>query len=83
MKLISFTIENYRSFGQKQILNLNFDSSCVNAIIGPNGCGKTNIFMALNNFITLVRRSTQFRAKNIIEPFLLLVNNEKTNCFYT
>ena len=83
MKLISFTIENYRSFGQKQILNLNFDSSCVNAIIGPNGCGKTNIFMALNNFITLVRRSTQFRAKNIIEPFLLLVNNEKKPTAFT
>lgn len=45
MKLLEIKIENFRSFNEKTI-NLNN----YNCLVGPNGCGKSTVLMALNVF---------------------------------
>ena len=77
MKLLRFSVENYRSFNSKQELAINFDDHCANAIIGPNGCGKSNLFTALKSFIDTIHYSTKFNGQNSFEPFVLKKGNDQ------
>ncbi|MGN1312610.1 MAG: ATP/GTP-binding protein [Candidatus Nanosyncoccaceae bacterium] len=77
MKLLRFSVENYRSFNSRQELAINFDDHCVNAIIGPNGCGKSNLFTALKSFIDTIHYSTKFNGQNSFEPFVLKKGNDQ------
>lgn len=79
MKLLSFKVENYKSFNEGQGISFNFDEHNTNAIFGPNGSGKTNFFDALSFSKNFMLYSTQFFSlKSLYSPFALkLGNNQK------
>ncbi len=67
-------LRNYRSFFTEQTIKFNFDDKHVNAVLGPNGSGKTNLFAAVAFFRDFIRTSTQFTGQRMAyESFLLNV----------
>lgn len=76
MKLISFSVANFRSFHEEQTIKFNQKYTAANAIFGPNGSGKSNLFMAMLSFRNYILNSTKFRENTqIFEPFLLNENS--------
>lgn len=72
MKIVSFAIENYCSFGGKRELKFDFDDLNAMAIFGPNGSGKTNFFNAMADFRDFVLHSTDYRIPGVFyKPFRL------------
>lgn len=71
MRLISFSVSNYRSFLDEQTVDFNLDSKNVNAFFGPNGSGKSNLFHAMNFYKNFIRNSTSYQAKQMgYTPFV-------------
>lgn len=78
MKLLSFRVENYKSFNEEQGVSFNFDEHNANAIFGPNGSGKTNFFDALDFFKHFILYSTRFLdPETFYRPFALKIRNEQ------
>jgi putative ATP-dependent endonuclease of the OLD family len=67
MKLVSFTVENYRSITQAH--NLKLEQSTV--LVGPNNEGKSNVLKALVVAMqVLTSGRVQFRAGRVQQFFL-------------
>ena len=77
MRLISFSISNYRSFKNEQQIVFGSDRKNVTTIYGPNGAGKTNLFYALNFFCNFIRTSTKFEGQTLPYEIFLLNKNAK------
>jgi AAA15 family ATPase/GTPase len=78
MRLISFSVTNYLSFLSEQTIHFGKDSRNVDAILGSNGSGKSNLFKAMGFFREFVRTSTKFEGQNIsYDPFVLNSESEK------
>ncbi len=71
-RLLSFTIENFRSFCTAQTISFDGgDKHSVTAVFGPNAAGKSNIARALSTFISCVRNSSEANWRLPYEPFML------------
>lgn len=77
MRLNSFTVANYRSFLGEQTISFNKGAKNTDAIFGPNGSGKTNLFMAMLFFRTFIQNSTKFGGQKIACEYFLLNNKSK------
>src|SRR5690606_38884729 len=65
MQLIKLVIKGFKSFGDKVTVNFN---EGVTAIVGPNGCGKSNVVDAMR-WVLGVQRTENLRSdkmENII-----------------
>ena len=69
MKLINFSVGNFRSFLEEQTFRPNYADSHVNAIYGPNASGKSNLLLALFYCIRFIRSSTNKYNENIQDVF--------------
>ena len=77
MKILSFSLSNYRSFKSEQRIIFGSDEKNVTTIYGPNGAGKSNLFYALNFFCNFIKTSTKFEGQVLpYEPFLLNINTK-------
>lgn len=75
MKLISFSVSNYKSFYKEQVIEFNTDKKNANVVLGPNGAGKSNLFDAMLFVRDFARNSTNFQGQQMqYAPFLY---NEK------
>ena len=63
MRLLSFTVSNYRSFLDEQTIVFDVGNKNVDAILGPNGSGKSNLFFAIGFFRDFIRTSTNFEGQ--------------------
>jgi AAA15 family ATPase/GTPase len=83
IQLLSYSIENFRSFSDKQILTLGeTDSRSVTAIFGPNSGGKSNTGRALAVLQGMIINSSNASFVLPYDPFLLKKGNEsKDTCF--
>lgn len=78
MRLISFTVSNYRSFLNEQTVTFDQGLKNVDAIFGPNGSGKSNLFMAIGFFCNFIRTSTRFEGQTMsYMPFILNDESEQ------
>lgn len=66
MRLISFSVENYKSFKDRQDIFFNSDEKNVTAFFGPNSAGKTNLFKAVDFYCDFILHSTDFRRGKIL-----------------
>ncbi len=73
MRLLSFSVRNYRSFYEEQKISFNEDDKNVTAIFGPNGSGKSNLFKAMVFYRNFILYSTRFHEGKVLggEQFLL------------
>lgn len=77
MRILSFSLSNYRSFRSEQKIIFGSDEKNVTTIYGPNGAGKSNLFYALNFFCNFIRTSTKFEGQSLpYESFLLNINSK-------
>lgn len=72
MRLLSFSVTNYRSFKDFQKIEFSNGPKNVTAIYGPNGAGKSNLFKAMLFYRDFIRMSTRFEGQAMqYEDFLL------------
>lgn len=72
MRILSFSLSNYRSFKEEQKIIFGTDEKNVTTIYGPNGAGKSNLFLGLSFFCDFIKLSTKFEGQSMrYEPFLL------------
>src|SRR5690606_28368365 len=71
MELIKLEIKGFKSFGEKITINFN---EGVTAIVGPNGCGKSNVVDAIR--WVLGEQSTKMLRSEKMEN--IIVNGTKT-----
>lgn len=72
MRLLSFSVTNYRSFKDSQRIEFSDGPKNVTAIYGPNGAGKTNLFKAMMFYRDFIRMSTRFEGQAMqYEHFML------------
>ena len=77
-KLISLTIDNYRSFCDSQTLYLDGrEGHYVTAVFGPNAGGKSNIVKALVALANSIRRSSSPNFHLPYKPFLLRAGKDQ------
>jgi AAA15 family ATPase/GTPase len=70
MKLISFSISNFKSFLSEQSVNFDVDGTGVDVFVGPNNSGKSNILQAMAVFKSYIQSSTSFQSpKESLVPF--------------
>lgn len=67
MRLISFSVENYKSFRTRQDVFFNSDEKNVTAFLGPNSAGKSNFFKALSFYCDFILHSTNFHRGKVLE----------------
>ena len=78
MRVKEFSVANFRSFNKEQRIIFNGDSN-VSAIFGPNGSGKTNLFLAILFYLNFIHSSTHYDGQNMkVERFLLSDSKEPT-----
>jgi AAA15 family ATPase/GTPase len=78
MKLISFSISNFRSFLSEQSVNFDIDDTNVDIFVGPNNSGKSNILQAMAVFKSFIQSSTSFQSpRELLTPFAF--NDEAEN----
>jgi AAA15 family ATPase/GTPase len=71
MRLISFSVANYRSFFNEQTIVFGASGN-VDAILGANGSGKTNLFRALTYYRNFILNSTNYIGQTMpYDPFIL------------
>lgn len=81
VELLSFEIENYRSFCEAQRLELGEDSSRgVTMLFGPNAGGKSNVARALASFCSAVVNSANASWHLPYDPFVLRAGWESRPC---
>lgn len=77
MKLINFTIENFKSFLDKQTITFDLDCNNVDIFVGPNNSGKSNIFQAIAFYKSFIQKSTAFESdKEQLEPFAFHIDSK-------
>ena len=70
MKLISFSISNFRSVLAEQTVGFDVNNKNVDIFVGPNNSGKTNIFQAMALFKAFIQNSTSFQSnREFLIPF--------------
>lgn len=70
MKLVSFSISNFRSFLSEQSVSFDIDDTNVDIFVGPNNSGKSNILQAMAVFKSFIQSSTSFQApRELLAPF--------------
>ncbi|MDK2899241.1 MAG: uncharacterized protein PWQ10_428 [Patescibacteria group bacterium] len=78
MKLVSFSINNFRSFLSEQSVGFDIDDTNVDIFVGPNNSGKSNILQAMAVFKSFVQSSTSFQSpRELFTPFAF--NEEAEN----
>ena len=78
MKLVSFSISNFRSFLSEQSVSFDVDDTNVDIFVGPNNSGKSNILQAMAVFKSFIQSSTSFQApRELLAPFAF--NEEAKN----
>lgn len=83
-ELLSFEIENYRSFCEAQTLELGESSSRgVTILFGPNAGGKSNVARALACFCKTVVNSANASWHLLYDPFLLREGWESKPCRFS
>ncbi len=73
-KLLKLCVKNFRSFKDRQCIDFTSPEGVrkVTAVYGPNGGGKTNIFLALGFIRAFIKDSNNAQAVQIAyQPFLL------------
>jgi uncharacterized protein len=79
MRLVSFSVGNYRSFFGEQTIAFGGGDKHVDVIFGPNGSGKTNLFMAIGFFRDFIRTSTKFEGRSMqYFSFMLSEGSQKS-----
>ena len=66
MQLVSFSVENYKSFNKRQEVFFSNNSRNVTAFFGLNSSGKTNLFSALEFYCDFILKSTNFRRGKLL-----------------
>lgn len=74
MRLLSFSVKNYRSFYGEQTIRFSEDDKNVTAVFGPNGSGKSNLFKAMAFYRNFILYSTRFREGRVLEGEQFLLN---------
>lgn len=78
MRLLKFSIENYKSYKEKQEVLFCENEKNTTAFFGPNSSGKSNFFSALNFFCDFILHSTDFhRTKVLANDFFRLSDDGK------
>ncbi|MCL2371566.1 ATP-binding protein [Candidatus Saccharibacteria bacterium] len=75
MRLLSFSVANYRSFFNEQTIIFGVDGNNVDAVFGANGSGKTNLFLALTFYRNFIRMSTSYEGQTMAHDKFLLNNS--------
>ncbi len=81
MRLLSFSVSNFRSFLVEQTITFDSGSKNVDAILGPNGSGKSNLFWALGFFRDFIRLSTKFEGQTM--QYMSFIFNDKSEMLPT
>lgn len=81
MRLLSFSVQNFRSFYRKQIIRFDDSKNNVSAIFGANGSGKSNLIKAIEYYIKFIIGSTQANFITPSERFALIANNSLDTMF--
>jgi len=78
MKLVSFSISNFRSFLSEQLVSFDIDDTNVDIFVGPNNSGKSNILQAMAVYKSFIQSSTSFQSpRELLTPFAF--NEEAEN----
>lgn len=78
MKLVSFSIGNFRSFLSEQSVSFDIDDTNVDIFVGPNNSGKSNILQAMAVYKSFIQSSTSFQSpRELLTPFAF--NEEAEN----
>jgi len=78
MKLVSFSISNFRSFLSEQSVSFDIDDTNVDIFVGPNNSGKSNILQAMAVYKSFIQSSTSFQSpRELLTPFAF--NEEAEN----
>ncbi|MDO4271609.1 MAG: AAA family ATPase [Candidatus Saccharibacteria bacterium] len=80
MRVINFSVANFRSFYNKQTINFNVNNN-VDAIFGANGAGKSNLYKALDFFLSFTRYSSINNYVAATSRFKLINDNERNTEF--